>query len=64
MSELNPQTKYTFKSAKGGLEVTIISRLGEGSARSAAMYHLWGPPTGWCSNIGTGLHLTSVEDVT
>lgn len=63
MIEFNPQTKYTFKSARGGQEVTITSRLGEDSARNAAMQHLWGPPKAYFPNVGTGLHLTNVEDV-
>lgn len=52
--------RYTFKSAKG-IEVTITSRMGEDAARSAAMLHLWGPPSGWCRNVGAGLHLIQVE---
>ena len=60
---MQPQVKYTFKSAKG-LEVTITSRLGEDSARSAAMLHFWGLPYGWCQNKGTGLHLTETKELT
>jgi hypothetical protein len=63
MNDLNPQVKYTFKSAKGGKEVNVISRMGEDSARSAVMWHLWGPPHGWCQNHGIGLHLMRVEDM-
>lgn len=63
MTDLNPQTRYTFKSAKGGQEVIITSRLGEDSARNAAMFHIWGPPKAYFPNVGTGLHLTRVEDL-
>lgn len=63
MIDLNPQTKYTFKSAKAGQEVTITSRMGEDSARNAAMFHLWGPPKARFPNIGTGLHLVRVEEI-
>lgn len=59
---MNTQAKYTFKSAKG-IDVTITSRMGEDSARSAAMLHLWGPPSGWCQNKGDGLHLIWREEV-
>lgn len=58
---MNDLLKYTFKSAKG-IDVTVTSRMGEDSARSAAMLHLWGPPSGWCRNVGSGLHLIKVED--
>lgn len=57
---MNPQVTYTFKSAKG-IDVTITSRMGEDSARSAAMLRLWGPPNNWCFNKGKGLHLVKAE---
>jgi len=49
--------QYTFRSAKGGNSVTITTRMGEDSARKAAMEHFWGPAYGWCLNEGRGLHL-------
>ena len=49
--------QYTFRSAKGGNTVTITSRMGEDSARRAAMEYFWGPPREWCLNKGRGLHL-------
>jgi len=57
---MQPSFKYTFRSAKGN-EVTITSRMGEDAARSAAMKHFWGPPSGWCQNIGTGLDLLATK---
>ena len=59
---MNPSTQYTFRSAKGQI-VNITSRLGEDSARSAAMLHFWGPAHGWCQNIGTGLTLLEAKEV-
>ena len=64
MDGLNPLVRYTFKSRKQQT-VTIRSRLGEDSARSAAMIHFWGPlpdpkiPT----RNGTGLLLVEAEEV-
>jgi len=59
---MEPNFKYTFRSAKGH-NVTITTRMGEDSARTAAMEHFWGPPSGWCHNVGTGLDLKSTERV-
>lgn len=64
MSELNPIIRYTFRSRKNAT-VTIKSRMGEDTARSAAMVHFWGPlpdpvvPT----RNGEGLLLVSTEEV-
>jgi hypothetical protein len=62
---MNPILRYTFKSRKNeGTTLTIRSRLGIDSARSAAMIALWGPlpdpvvPT----RFGLGLDLLSVEE--
>ena len=51
---------YTFRSAKNR-EITIKSTA-EDIARHVAMFNLWGPAHGWCSNRGVGLHLTSVTE--
>lgn len=61
VSDLNPQMRYEFRSAKG-VVVTITSRLGESAARTAAMEYLWGPAHGWCRNIGMGLHLLDTSE--
>jgi|SoimicMinimDraft_1059729.scaffolds.fasta_scaffold19837_2 hypothetical protein len=62
---MRPKIRYEFRSHKGD-KVLVVSRMGEEAARSAAMKHLWGPPSGWCLNRGTGLFLvseTEEEDV-
>ena len=51
---------YTFRSARNK-EITIKSTA-EDIARHVAMFNLWGPAPGWCKNMGTGLHLTSVTE--
>lgn len=62
MTELNPIMRYTFKSRKDAT-VTIRSRLGEDSARNAAMIHFWGPPDAIIpTRDGKGLLLLSVEE--
>ncbi len=61
---MNPILRYTFKSIAKGT-VVIRSRLGEASARSAAMIHFWGPlpdqvvPT----RLGLGLDLQGVAEL-
>ena len=61
---MNPEKQYTFKSHKGGAEVTITTRMGEDAARSRAMDYFWGPPNNdWCFNRGTGLDLVSVKEL-
>ena len=60
---MNPILRYTFKSRAKG-EVTIRSRLGEDSARNAAMIHFWGPPDKVVpTRFGLGLDLMNVESV-
>ena len=61
---MNPKVKYTFKSHKGGAQVTITSRMGEDSARSAAMEYFWGAPNNvWIFNGGLGLDLVERKEV-
>ena len=55
-----PLCLYTFRSASNK-SITIKSTA-EDMARHVAMFNLWGPAHGWCKNIGTGLHLTSVTE--
>jgi hypothetical protein len=65
-TDLRPIVKYEFRSAKGGATVVISSRLGEASARGAAMEHFWGPgkdDAGTPSWMGQGLHLISTNQV-
>lgn len=59
---MNPISIYEFRSAKG-ITIEVSSRLGEDSARSHAMYSIYGQPYSPFFNIGTGLHLISVRDV-
>jgi hypothetical protein len=59
---MNPQIEYIFRSHKG-INVTITSRLGEDSARQAAMEHIWGPAYDWCMNVGAGLDLVSAKEL-
>lgn len=62
-ADLRPVRHYLFRSATG-LTVDISSRLGEDSARIAAMQHFWGPP---CQRVcggrysGTGLSLIAQD---
>lgn len=63
MSDLNPLLRYTFKSRKQQT-VSIKSRMGEDTARSAAMHHFWGPPDSKVpTRNGLGLLLMSTEVV-
>jgi hypothetical protein len=63
---MNPLIRYTYRSRNPKCtEVIIKSRLGEDSARSAAMIHFWGPlpDPAVPSRKGLGLLLTAVEEV-